>query len=172
MVITNALFNFLKQAQIKRDKLAHELKEAQTKLNAALLEEADPLSSEDIRKIEQLETAIKKNPRDLNAYLKLADLMVKLNRMGEAVKPLGKAAKLNPKDPAIQFKLGDIYFKLQHYQDALGPFNQAVRLNPKYAEAHYKICKINELVGNEEVARKHYQVAIKINPDIEYQIEF
>ncbi len=73
--------------------------------------------------------AIKLNPIFFNAYVNLAVVYEKQNKLNDGVEVLGKAIKLNQRNPIIFHNLGVIYEKMGQPEMVLKCYNQALQLN-------------------------------------------
>ena len=87
--------------------------------------------------IQQLREFVEKNPNDLQAVRKLADLNFDIQNWQRAQELYSHYLELKPNDPDVITDLGITYRGLQQYDKAIDLFNQAKKLEPGHWQAYY-----------------------------------
>jgi tetratricopeptide (TPR) repeat protein len=87
--------------------------------------------------IQQLREVVEKNPNDIQAVRKLADLNFDIQNWQRAQELYSHYLELKPNDPDVITDLGITYRGLQQYDKAIDLFNQAKKLEPGHWQAYY-----------------------------------
>ena len=87
--------------------------------------------------IQQLREIVEKNPNDIQAVRKLADLNFDIQNWQRAQELYSHYLELKPNDPDVITDLGITYRGLQQYDKAIDLFNQAKKLEPGHWQAYY-----------------------------------
>jgi len=87
--------------------------------------------------IQQLREFVEKNPNDIQAVRKLADLNFDIQNWQRAQELYSHYLELKPNDPDVITDLGITYRGLQQYDKAIDLFNQAKKLEPGHWQAYY-----------------------------------
>jgi Flp pilus assembly protein TadD len=121
----------------------------EAKRNAqALVDQAKELykNDEDERAVQVLEQAIKLDPNNAEAHLRLGMSYAALDRKPEsddeykkAIELFKKKVEADPKDASSFFYLGEAYNFLHRDEDATRNYRQAAQLNEKDEEAWYQL---------------------------------
>ena len=121
----------------------------EAKRNAqALVDQAKELykNDEDQRAVQVLEQAIKLDPNNAEAHLRLGMSYAALDRKPEsddeykkAIELFKKKVEADPKDAPSFFYLGEAYNFLHRDEDATRNYREATRLNEKDEEAWYQL---------------------------------
>ncbi len=106
---------------------------------------------------------MKTNPTFPEGYAGLAAVLVKKNRLKEALELMRKALDLAPENYDYQVRTGMILLKQGNFPGAISHFSRAVELNPKYAEAHYQLGKAL-LDRNPEQGSSHIYKSLQLDP--------
>jgi len=121
---------------------------------------------------EALKQAIRLEPDDTIAGLKLGIVYILLGRKEDAEEALKQAIHFNPDDAEAYLKLGIIYTNLRCYEEAKEKFKQAIQLDPDYAEAYLKLGVIYILLEQDKKAEEIFKKVIHLNPnDAELRIK-
>lgn len=109
--------------------------------------------------------AIKKDPRDYEAYSKIGYCNVKLKRYIEAVEAFKQSIQMNPNFAEAYRGLGSAYWMFNRYHEAAEFFKKATYLEPDDARAHFGLgySYRNLLRWNEAI--QCYKQAIHIDPE-------
>ncbi len=119
---------------------------------------AAPGAGPAMAEIQQLRDFVEKNPNDIQAVRKLADLNFDIQNWQRAQELYSHYLELKPNDPDVITDLGITYRGLQQYDKAIDLFNQAKKLEPGHWQAYYnevvvlafdlkKIAQANQVMG-------------------------
>lgn len=86
------------------------------------------------------EEELRENPDNYRAHMGLAEVLLKENRVLQAVSEYRKAIRANPKNPEPYYKLGVIYTQKLFDQKAEAYFLKAIELSPGFSQAYYNLC--------------------------------
>ena len=85
-------------------------------------------------KVQSLQTIIKSDPKNVGAYVQLANAYFDAERYADAIKWYEESIKLDPKNPDASTDLGVSYYYSGRTDDALKQFEYSLKLNPKHAK--------------------------------------
>jgi cytochrome c-type biogenesis protein CcmH/NrfG len=97
----------------------------------------EPISIELMEKIEDLKEMVKKDPEDLDAWMKLGNIYFEHNRYREAIEAYSQYLSLKPVDPDIRTNMGIMLSRLGDYDGAIEEFRKAVESDPKHMNSWY-----------------------------------
>jgi cytochrome c-type biogenesis protein CcmH/NrfG len=83
-------------------------------------------------KVQSLQTIIKSDPKNVGAYVQLANTYFDAERYADAIKWYEESIKLDPKNPDASTDLGVSYYYSGRTDDALKQFEYSLKLNPKH----------------------------------------
>ncbi|MBW7996804.1 MAG: trypsin-like serine protease [Candidatus Glassbacteria bacterium] len=107
------------------------------------------------------------SPDQLDAALKQADQLIKIERLDEALAVLKTIDTEKPKASArIDTRLGNIYLRLDRPAKALELFEHAVFSTMEDADAYLGLSQANLALGSLVQARHHARTALRTNPDL------
>lgn len=115
--------------------------------------------------LENLVTALRKEPNDPEIHFNLGATLNKLGRVNDAIEAYQRALELSPHYDEAHNNLGRIYLNKGELELAETHFKDALQTNPRNYNAHnnYGIIFIRRKMYEE--AEKHFLEAIGINPD-------
>jgi Flp pilus assembly protein TadD len=106
-------------------------------------------------------------PNSAMANRMLAEtLLLRQNRIPEAVEYGQRAVRIAPEDAVTQNNLGIALFLMGKPEAAIAHYEQALRSKPDYADAHCNLGNVLAHMGKIEEAIAHYQQALRIKPDL------
>lgn len=122
--------------------------------------------------LENLETSILKNPRDVQIYaytIAAYNLSAKynLNYLDRAIELGNIAAKLSPNQQQVYFEIAKAKISQRKYDEALAYFQKAIDLNPVMLEAHWNLAIAYIKIGEMEKAKEQ----VKEMEEIGYYID-
>lgn len=97
----------------------------------------EPISIELKEKIEDLKEMVKKDPEDLDAWMKLGNIYFEHNRYREAIEAYSQYLSLKPVDPDIRTNMGIMLSRLGDYDGAIEEFRKAAESDPKHMNSWY-----------------------------------
>ncbi|MBW1971300.1 MAG: hypothetical protein DRG20_05895 [Deltaproteobacteria bacterium] len=101
--------------------------------------------------IEYYKEIINIDPNDIRLKVKLGDLLLRLNKIKEAIEQYFQAA--------------DFYVKDDYYLKAISLYKKILNIEPKNVEAHHKLAELYIKQGFTGDARIQYQRLLKIAPN-------
>ncbi|OVE81323.1 hypothetical protein BVY03_03825 [bacterium K02(2017)] len=122
--------------------------------------------------INDLNKAIKANPKSLTATYRKALMLSRLGQTGNAIKTFDQVIKMNPKHADAHYYKAITLHEIHQYKEAVESFNSAIAIRPNYASAHFEKAKLLIDLRREAQALESYLSAYKIwkrklkyNPD-------
>lgn len=110
------------------------------------------------------EKAAKMDGKNAEIQMAIADVCLKMNRMGPAIKAMDSATKLRPNDYATQWRLVQLYF---HYDQAAKVVALLPALHEKYPDTKnwaFMVGKSYQTLQNYGKAISYLEIAVKENP--------
>ncbi len=114
--------------------------------------------------LESLQKALCFDPRHRDALRRLAALLKKLGRGGEAV-PFYERAMAERATAETHFEFGELLFGLGQRDRAIEQYRRAIELAPGLAEAHFSLGNALKDQGKIEEAAAHYRRAVELKLD-------
>lgn len=114
--------------------------------------------------IEELNRAIKLDPKHADAYHVKGLVLVRLGRVQEAIGSYTKAIELEP-TPQHYNNRGVAYLRLKRYAEARRDIRKALQLDPRFPNAHNSLGVYYEWVGRKKEAREEYDIAVSLLPN-------
>jgi serine/threonine protein kinase/Tfp pilus assembly protein PilF len=139
----------------------------QAKIKAQeLLEQAMQIADSDPQKARSaLTEAIHLDPQNVQAYVKLGLIYVKLKDYPQAIECYSKAADLDPHFPDIYFNLGFAYGMNADYARAEEMYQKVVNMKPPYLdEALFNLAVIQDKQGKRAECLTTLEQAYAMNP--------
>ncbi|MBE0447920.1 MAG: tetratricopeptide repeat protein [Actinobacteria bacterium] len=116
--------------------------------------------------IPSLQKAVQKNPKDINAWIKLGDAFHDQNFYGEAIESYSKALELDPKNVDALINRSYSYFYLGQVDTATAEVKKGIEIDSNYAKAYYYLATfLSAQEGEAEEAIKAYKTYIELDPD-------
>jgi predicted Zn-dependent protease len=106
-----------------------------------------------------IRAALQANPKDDQAEMALAQVLIRQRKFEDATQTLNDYLERNEKDQNAWYLLGKTYLQLS--QDALGKINQ---IDPNSVVAHEITGEVDESMHNYDVALVEYKKAIELAP--------
>lgn len=95
--------------------------------------------------------------RSEQPYLNLGNLLLEIDRVGEAVAPLEKAVELGQDNASCHLKLGTAYLRTNQLPEAQRELEKAERLEPENAAIHYQLARFYKQAHQLEKAKIEFQ---------------
>ncbi len=123
-------------------------------------------SNLDTRKArEDLQKAIDLEPENIEARLKLAEILMMLEKYTEALTKVDEVLKINVFHPMAYFQKGMIYKYASDTLRAISSFQTSVEQNPNLYKAYLQLGNLTK--NTPQLAIEYYNNAININPSKE-----
>ncbi len=89
--------------------------------------------------IQTLKEIVKKDPKNLPAWVELGNLYFDSDRPKEAIEAYSRYLAVKPDNPDIRTDMGIMYRKLGQFDRALEEFKKAAQSDPKHANSRYNM---------------------------------
>ena len=89
--------------------------------------------------IQTLKEIVKKDPKNLPAWVELGNLYFDSNRVEEAIEAYRQYLAIKPDNPDVRTDMGIMYRRLGQFDRALEEFRKAAQSDPKHANSRYNI---------------------------------
>jgi len=96
-------------------------------------------------------------PRSEQPYLNFGNLLLELDRAGEAVAPLEKAVELAANKASCHLKLGTAYLRTNRLPEAQRELETAERLEPENAAIHYQLARFYKQAHQMDKAKAEFR---------------
>lgn len=116
------------------------------------------------QRIQQLQQAIQRNPRDPGLHYELGNLYFH-NRPELALDCFKAALKLAPGHPQILLQIGNVYSSMSRFEEAAAQFTASLKSDPGQPAAHYNLGNALRELGRPQQAAASYRAALKLDPD-------
>src|SRR5262245_59073969 len=90
---------------------------------------------------------VAQNPRDADAWSRLALIAVRGGRACEAIEQVKRALELDRRNGSYLNTLGIAYAETGRFEQALRCLKRAVQERPAYADGHYNLGKVYRRLG-------------------------
>ena len=114
--------------------------------------------------LQEIQQALKLEPRDPAALLAEAAVYANMGRRKEAEGTYKKAAVLRPQYWDGYYELGVFYFRQQRYREAAEAFQRVLEITPDNAMAHATLGGMKQFLGKNAEAEKHLRHSIELQP--------
>ena len=95
-----------------------------------------PVSAEEIN---MLENAVKADPNNLNALVRLGNIYFDANQPQKAIDAYERALKIDPKNADVRTDMAIMYRNLKDYDRAIKELKQVAADNPKHTNSRYNL---------------------------------
>jgi cytochrome c-type biogenesis protein CcmH/NrfG len=98
-----------------------------------------PSPAEVASKIESLKEILKKDPKNLPAWVELGNLYFDTDQPKEAIEAYGRYLSIKPDNPDVRTDLGIMYRKIGEIDKGIEEFRKAAQIDPKHINSRYNI---------------------------------
>jgi len=118
--------------------------------------------------IQTLKEIVKKDPKNLPAWVELGNLYFDTDQPKEAIEAYSQYLAVKPDNPDVRTDMGIMYRKLGQFDKALEEFRKAARSDPKHVNSRYNIGLVllhdkQDMQG----AIKAWEEYLKVDPNSE-----
>jgi cytochrome c-type biogenesis protein CcmH/NrfG len=119
-------------------------------------------------KIQALKDILKKDPKNLSAWMELGDLYFDSDQLKEAIGAYSQYLAVKPNNPDVRTDMGIMFRKLGESDRAIEEFRKAAQSDPKHANSRYNI-GIVLLHDKQDIkgAIKAWEEYLKVDPKSE-----
>lgn len=89
--------------------------------------------------VQTLKEIVKKDPKNLPAWVELGNLYFDSDRPKEAIEAYSRYLAAKPDNPDVRTDMGTMYRKLGQFDKALEEFRKAAQSDPKHVNSRYNI---------------------------------
>ncbi len=116
--------------------------------------------------INELRKIVSQDPKNLNAWIKLGNILMDTNRYQEAIEAYSTALKLDPKNVNVRVDMGTCYRRIGKPEIAVKEYDRALKIAPRHIQAHRNkgIVLAFDLKKNKE-AIKEFQTYLTLSPN-------
>jgi tetratricopeptide (TPR) repeat protein len=125
-------------------------------------------SIEAASQVQTLKEIVKKDPKNLPAWVELGNLYFDTDQPKEAIEAYGRYLAVKPDNPDVRTDMGIMYRKLGQFDRALEEFRKAARSDPKHVNSRYNIGLVL-LHDKQDIqgAIKAWEEYLKVDPNSE-----
>lgn len=118
------------------------------------------------REIEVLKEIISKDPKNLDALIKLGNISMDSKRFQDAVDAYGRALEIDPRNVDVRVDMGTCYRNLGNPNQAIEEYKKALSYNPNHLYAYKNLGVVLAFdLHREEEAIKAFQTYLKLSPN-------
>ena len=126
----------------------------------------DPIEA--ASKIQTLKDILKKDPKNLSAWVELGNLYFDMNQPKEAIEAYSQYLAVKPDNPDVRTDMGIMYRNLGQFDRAIEEFRKAAQIDPKHANSRYNIgIVLLHDKQNIPAALKAWEDYLKVDPTSE-----
>ncbi len=113
-----------------------------------------------------LEEFVKKEPGNVNAWVKLGNALMDTKRFGEAIEAYQKALAIDPKNVDVRVDMGTSYRGIGKPDVAVAEYKKALEINPRHLNARKNLAVVlaGDLHDNAQ-AIKEFEKVLEIAPN-------
>jgi tetratricopeptide (TPR) repeat protein len=108
---------------------------------------------------------IVRNPKDVNAYLRLSVFYIQRKKWQDAKEVLLEAKKIEEENDKILNNLGIVWYKLKRYNNAISAFEKAIKLNDKIAHRYANLGLCYSALRENAKASDCFSKAVSLDPE-------
>jgi len=118
--------------------------------------------------IQTLKEIVKKDPKNLPAWVELGNLYFDMDQPKEAIEAYSQYLAVKPDNPDVRTDMGIMYRKLGQFDKALEEFGKAAQSDPKHVNSRYNIGLVL-LHDKQDIkdAIKAWEDYLKVDPNSE-----
>lgn len=115
--------------------------------------------------INDFRAAVISYPKNIAAYMAMADGYAEAKRPDDVVKVYTEAARVFPEEPLVYNNLGMFYQTQKNYPEAIRAFNMAIQKNPRYyiAVTNRGYCLLE--AGRHKEAERDFAASLQLAPN-------
>ncbi|MGE5410413.1 MAG: tetratricopeptide repeat protein [Clostridiales bacterium] len=125
------------------------------------------ISLDDLQKINDLESAVKKDTTNYSSILELAHRLNDSGFYERAIPYYRMYLRANPKNVDVLVDLGVCFFELKQFDNAKAVMRKGWSINPRHQIANFNLGIVNFSAGQLDSAKIWWRRAIEIDPNSE-----
>ncbi len=113
-----------------------------------------------------LQEAVRQDPKNVNAWMNLGNILMDTSRFQEAIDAYQKALELDPKNVDVMVDMGTCYKNIGKPDRAAEEFRKAIKINPGHLYAHRNLGVVlaND-IGDKKQAIKEFEEYLRLSPN-------
>ncbi len=113
-----------------------------------------------------LQEAVRQDPKNVNAWMNLGNILMDTSRFQEAIDAYQKALELDPKNVDVMVDMGTCYKNIGKPDRAAEEFRKAIKINPSHLYAHRNLGVVlaND-IGDKKQAIKEFEEYLRLSPN-------
>ncbi len=113
-----------------------------------------------------LEEFVKKEPGNVNAWIKLGNALMDSRRFAEAIDAYQKALSLDPKNVDVRVDMGSCYRGIGKPDMAVAEYRKAIEIDPRHINAHKNLAVVlADDLQDRAQAVKEFEKVLEIAPN-------
>jgi len=116
--------------------------------------------------IKLLQDVVRQDPENLNAWIKLGNILMDTSRFHEAIDAYQKALELDKNNVDVMVDMGTCYRRIGRPDRAVEEYRKAIAINPRHLYAHRNLGVVFAFdLGNKEEAIKEFEEYLGLSPN-------
>jgi len=113
-----------------------------------------------------LQEEVKKDPKNLKAWIDLGNIMMDAHRYQEAIDAYAKALELDPKNVNVRTDMGTCYRNVGKPDIAISEYKKVIEIDPNHINAHKNMAVVllQDFKDNKQ-AIKEFEKALALSPN-------
>ena len=113
-----------------------------------------------------LQEAVRQDPKNVNAWMNLGNILMDTSRFQEAIDAYQKALELDPRNADVMVDMGTCYKNIGKPDRAAEEFRKAIKINPGHLYAHRNLGVVlaND-IGDKKQAIKEFEEYLRLSPN-------
>jgi len=113
-----------------------------------------------------LQDAVRKDPKNLSAWINLGNITMDTSRFDEAIDAYQHALELDPKNVDVRVDMGTCYKNNGQPDRAAEEFRKAIKINPRHLYAHRNLGVVLAFdFGDKKSAIKEFEEYLRLSPN-------
>jgi tetratricopeptide (TPR) repeat protein len=113
-----------------------------------------------------LQEEVKKDPKNLKAWIDLGNLMMDTHRYQEAIDAYAKALELDPRNVNVRVDMGTCYRNVNKPDIAIKEYKKALEIDPAHIQAHQNMAVVLAYdLHDSKQALKEFEKVIELAPN-------
>jgi tetratricopeptide (TPR) repeat protein len=124
----------------------------------------DRITQERQQEIDRATEALRRNPNDVDAYLKRAQVNAWLGKDKEALADYDRVVSLRPDDISSRLNRASFRARLEDHKGAIEDYDYVLRLEPQNRQTYYSRAHLRNEIGDYRGAFDDYNTIIRFHP--------
>ncbi len=117
-------------------------------------------------RIASLQESVKKNPKNLDAWINLGNILMDTSRFQEAIGAYEKSLELDERNVDVRVDMGTCYRNIGKPDRAVEEYRKAIAINPKHLNAHRNLGVVLAFdLKKKGEAIKEFEEYIRLSPN-------